>query len=222
MAPLAGLSSMATRALLAELATAWPGQARMEWTGGVDAARRVRAGEALDIVVLADAVMRRLAAEGFVIPDSLTGLAISSIAVAVRQDAPLPELANAAALQRTLQNAGRVGYSTGPSGDHIVRLVDSWGLRDTITLVQAPPAIPVGQLLAENAVDLALQQRSELLGLPGIVIAGELPAEAACDTQFTAGVLASSAQPAEAARFIAYLATPDTAAVKQRHGMRQP
>ena len=51
---LTGISSMATRAVLAELCRAAEGagmRARFESVGGVDAARRVRAGEAFDLVV---------------------------------------------------------------------------------------------------------------------------------------------------------------------------
>ena len=43
--PLTGISSMATRALLAELAAGYRSPVSIESVGGVDAARRVAAGE---------------------------------------------------------------------------------------------------------------------------------------------------------------------------------
>ena len=50
---LKGISSMATRQLLAELAIAWQAQdgepVEIESAGGVDAARRVQDGEAFDV-----------------------------------------------------------------------------------------------------------------------------------------------------------------------------
>ena len=170
------LSSMAVRGLLAELAV---GRATLEAIGGVDAARRVRAGEIFDVVVLADGPMRALEADGFLLPGSLVPIAVSVIAIAVRTGDAWPDLADAAAVRRAIQAAGRVGYSTGPSGDHLLRLLDQWDLRHALgdRLVQAPPGMPVGRLLADGAIDLAVQQTSELMGVPGITVVGPLPPE---------------------------------------------
>ena len=64
-----GISSMATRAVLAQLLSDYNALsgvvAQIEAVGGVDAAKRVQAGEAFDVVVLAsDAIERLLALEG--------------------------------------------------------------------------------------------------------------------------------------------------------------
>ena len=66
-AALTVISSMATRKLLAELLASLPGvPATVESVGGVDAARRVAAGEAFDAVVLgADAIDRLMAENGY-------------------------------------------------------------------------------------------------------------------------------------------------------------
>ena len=64
--PLRGISSMATRQVLADLAIAWQaagGQpVTIESVGGVDAAQRVQAGEALDVVLLASDAIDKLIA----------------------------------------------------------------------------------------------------------------------------------------------------------------
>ena len=119
---MAVLGSMATRGLLAELAAAHGAGAAVEGSGGVDVARRVRGGEAVDVVVLAAGAMRALEAEGCVVPGSLAGIAVSGIAVAVRTGTPPPDLGDPDAFRRALLAAGRTGYSTGPSGDHLLRL----------------------------------------------------------------------------------------------------
>ncbi|WP_249136992.1 substrate-binding domain-containing protein [Bradyrhizobium tropiciagri] len=86
-ATVTGISSMATRQILTELGSAFQnntGQTiSIESVGGVDAARRVRAGEAFDIVALADDAMRQLAADGLLKPESCTGFARSAMAVAI-------------------------------------------------------------------------------------------------------------------------------------------
>ena len=215
------LGSMATRGLLAELAAAWDGQADLEATGGVDAARRVREGEVVDVVVLADGAMRKLEADGILLRDSLARIVVSAIAVAVRDGDPLPGLADANAVQRAVLAAGRTGYSTGPSGDHLLRLLAAWGIRDALgdRLVQAPPGVPVGRLLADGAVDLAFQQRSELMSLPGVTVVGPLPSDAQAETVFIAGIAKTAANAEAARRFIAFIASAEAAETKRRHGM---
>ena len=215
------LSSMATRGLLAELAAAWGGHATVEAVGGVDAARRVRDGEPVDVVLLAGPAMRKLDGEGHLVPGSLVGIARSALAVAVRTGDPAPDLTDAAAVRRTLQTAGRVGYSTGPSGDHLLLLLSRWGMREALSkhLVRAPPGTPVGRLLAEGTVDIAIQQHSELMDLPGVSVAGPLPPEIAVHTVFTAGIARTSVRPDAARRFIAFLASAATNDTKHRHGM---
>jgi molybdate transport system substrate-binding protein len=155
------------------------------------------------------------------VPGSLAGFAVSSIAAAVRAGDAVPDLSDAAAVKRAVLAAGRVGYSTGPSGDHLLGLLDKWAVRAELAdrLIQAPPGVPVGRMLAEGAVDLAVQQRSELMGVPGIVIAGDLPADAQSKTLFTAGITRTSARPGIARDFIAFLAAADMADVKRRHGL---
>lgn len=215
------LSSMATKGLLTELAAAYGGRAEVEAAGGVDAARRVRGGEAVDVVVLAGGAMRTLEAEGHVVPGSLCGIAVSEMGVAVREGEARPDLSDADGVRRAVLEAGRTGYSTGPSGDHLLRLLAEWGIRNALgsRLVQVPPGVPVGRLLAEGAVDLAFQQCSELTGLAGVTVAGPLPPSIGLKTVFTAGI-AHVAPHREAARaFISFLASPATAEAKRRHGM---
>ena len=215
---------MATRSLLAELAAAWDGAAKLEAAGGVDAARRVRGGEVVDVVVLAEGAMRKLLADDVLLPGSLVGIAVSPIAGAVRDGAALPDLGDVAAVKRAVLTAGRTGYSTGPSGDHLLRLLREWGIRDALgeRLVQAPPGVPVGRLLVDGVVDLAFQQRSELMGVAGISVAGPLPPGAQLETVFTAGVARTAHNPHAARCFISVIAGAEAAQAKRRHGMEPP
>ncbi|HMZ02021.1 MAG TPA: substrate-binding domain-containing protein, partial [Burkholderiaceae bacterium] len=69
-----GISSMATRALLDELATAYSAETgvpvAIESVGGVDAARRVQEGEPFDVVILSAEAIDKLIAAGRVLPGS--------------------------------------------------------------------------------------------------------------------------------------------------------
>ena len=96
------ISSMATRSLLAELAADCAREtgvrASITAVGGVDAARRVAAGEPFDVVVLASDAIDRLIAAGHLPAGSRVDLVRSPVAVAVQAGAPVPDITNAAAL----------------------------------------------------------------------------------------------------------------------------
>lgn len=225
VAPLAGISSMATRALLAELADACheaQGRAvRFESVGGVDAAKRVAAGEAFDLVVLAADAIDKLIAGGQVRAGSRTDLVHSGVAIAVRAGAPRPDIGSEDALKRAVLAARTIGYSTGPSGVALGRLFERWGIAGTIAgrIVTAPPGVPVGSLVAKGEVELGFQQRSELMNLDGIAVIGPMPREIEIVTTFSGGVCTASTQPDAARAVLDFLASPATDDTKRRHGM---
>lgn len=219
------ISSMATRLLLAEQAGAYRlrrGVAvELEAVGGVDAARRVEAGEAFDVVVLADNVIMRLAEAGYVVRESVVPLVRSEIAVAVREGAPCPAIDSESALRSAVLSARAIGYSTGPSGVHLLKVFEGWGIMNQIgdRIVQAPPGVPVGKLIADGQVEIGFQQLSELISLKGIQVLGRAPAPAQITTVFSGAVGSRSAHRDQAAELLGFLAHPEHAELKRRHGM---
>ncbi len=222
---LKGISSKATQAVLAELAArhaARSGQAvAIESVGGVDAARRVAAGEAFDVVMLAAEAIDTLVAQGHLRTGSRVDLARSPVAAAVRAGAPLPRWDSVEALREALQAAPSIGYSTGPSGVHLQRLFARWGLAEALAAktVQAPPGVPVGRLVAEGQVALGFQQLSELIALPGLALLGPLPGEAAHLTTFSAGTGISTERADAVAALLHFFTSAEAAAVWRAHGM---
>ena len=223
--PITGISSMATRSLLAELTRAYEQHSgrvvAIESVGGVDAARRVQAGEAFDVVVLAADAIDKLVAAGRVLAGSKVDLVHSGVAVAVRAGAPRPDIGSEDALKSAVLGAGSIGYSTGPSGVQLMKLFERWGIADEIArrTVQAPPGVPVGRLVAEGQVELGFQQLSELMNLPGIEVLGPLPDDIQITTTFSAAVSAACARPDAARALLAFMAAPAMDAIKRRNGM---
>ncbi|KVQ00829.1 molybdenum ABC transporter substrate-binding protein [Burkholderia ubonensis] len=221
----AGISSMATRPVLARLAAAYERdtgtRVAITSVGGVDAVRRVRGGEPFDVVVLASDAIEQLATDGHVERGSRVDFARSGIAVAVASGAPRPDIGTEAALRDAILGAARIGYSTGPSGTHLMRLFARWGIVDAIAprIVQAPPGVPVGALIASGDVELGFQQMSELMHVPGVAIVGALPDAVQAVTVFAAAVLAVTHDRVAAGRFLAYLASQEAAHIKREHGM---
>lgn len=223
--PLTLISSMATRQVLSELlglqAAAGGPAVRIESVGGVDAARRVRAGEVFDIVALASDAIDALIADGHLLPGSRTDLVRSGVAVAVQKGAPRPDVGSQAALRAAVMAAASIGYSTGPSGVQLKRLFERWGIADEIAprLVQAPAGVPVGSMVADGTVALGFQQLSELLGLQGIEILGPLPEAVQIVTVFSAGLGLRSTRTEPARAVLQALTAPGAAEVIRRHGM---
>lgn len=220
-----GISSMATRLVLAELAGAWRAHSGVdvafESVGGVDAAKRVQAGEALDLAVVDADALEKLAATGRVVAGSQAALVRSGVAIAVRAGAPRPDVSTEEALQRAVLAARTIGHSTGPSGTALLRLFERWGLLDALRprIVQAPPGVPVGKLVADGQVELGFQQYSEMMNVPGIDVLGPMPPGCGIVSVFSAGLCAASTQPEAVRALIDFMHSPAADDAKRRHGM---
>ena len=224
---------MATKQLLADLIDLYqytrhqtsPGlqaqQITLESVGGVDAAKRVQAGEVFDIVVLASNAMEQLIAAGKIVAGSQVDIVNSGVAVAVQTGSPHPDISSEAAVKHAVVSAPTVGYSTGPSGVQLAKLFERWGIEAQIQnrIVTAPPGVPVGSLVAKGEVALGFQQLSELVNQPGIDVLGPLPPAIQITTTFSAGLAATSTQPEAVRALLAFFTSPQTVEIKRRNGM---
>ncbi|MDR7094071.1 substrate-binding domain-containing protein [Hydrogenophaga laconesensis] len=220
---------MATRQVLAELGAAFTQRTgcavAIEAVGGVDAARRVAAGEAFDVVILASDAIDRLIAGGHLKAGSRVDLVRSEVAIAVRAGAAVPDVGSEDALKRAVLAARNISYSTGPSGVALAALFERWGIADEVRgrTVQAPPGVPVGTLVARGEVELGFQQLSELIHVDGITLVGGLPRGVEITTYFSAGLPvgldSDSPQGARVRALIEFMASPDAEAAKRRQGM---
>lgn len=216
---------MATREVLRELATRYQEATKQavvtEAAGGVDVAKRVQAGEAVDIVVLASNVIDKLIAEGKLLAGSRVDIVKSGVAVAVRSGAARPDISTEQALKQAVLSAKSLSYSTGPSGTHLEKTFERWGILEQIRsrIVVPPPGVPVGSLVAGGQAELGFQQLSELMNLSGIEVLGPLPPPVQTITIFSGGISVTCSQPDAARAVLAFMGSPDTAAIKQRHGM---
>lgn len=228
------ISSMATKQLLADLVDLYQATQRkanpgahaqeiaVESVGGVDAAKRVQAGEAFDIVALASNAINQLITAGKVVAGSRVDIVNSGVAVAVQTGAAHPDISTETAVKQAVLAAPTLGYSTGPSGVQLAKLFERWGIAAQIQsrIVTAPPGVPVGSLVAKGEVALGFQQLSELVNQPGIDVLGPLPPAIQITTTFSAGLAATSTQPEAVRTLLAFLASPLTADIKRRNGMQ--
>ena len=219
------ISSMATRQILSELFAQYEKQAGvkvvLESVGGVTAAKRVEAGEAFDVVILASNAIAKLMDSGKIVKGSKVDLVKSGVAIAVQKGGRTFAVTNEEAVKQAVLSAKTISYSTGPSGVYLSGLFTRWGIAEQIKdrIVQPAPGIPVGSLVAKGEVELGFQQLSELLHVEGIVILGPLPADIQTLTIFSAGVAGTTKQPEAVANLLQFLSSPDTAKTKIQNGM---
>ncbi len=223
--PIKVMTSLATKEFLVEYLAQYQntsGQAvAYENAGGVEIAKRARAGEAFDVVVLASGVIDALFTEGKLVAGSKLDVVKSSAAIAVPAGVPKPDIGTEEALKRAILAAPSVCYSTGPSGIYLEKLFAQWGIAEAIKakLVVAPPGVPVGSLLASGRAALGFQQLSELIHMAGIEVVGPLPASIQLITTFSAGISPTCTQGEAARKLLGAMASPALAAAKRKHGL---
>lgn len=189
--------------------------------------RRVRAGEAFDLLVMPRPGLIQLSQEGAVIGTSLRPLAKVGIGVAVKTGAPLPAIGSTADFRAALLAARKVAYidpvAGGSSGIYLAQLFERMGIGQQIQpkAVLVPGGL-VAQRLVTGEADLAVHQISEILAVPGATLVGPLPAEIQNYTVYAGGVSAGAGAADGARELLATLAGPQLRAQLAAHGMEAP
>ena len=185
--------------------------------------KRVAAGEAFDLAILTPATIEPLVRAGQITQP--TPVASVGIGVGVKQGAPAPDLSSVAAFKAALLAARKVAIidpaSGGTSGIYLAKLFETWGIAE-----QMKPKLVLSQggltaeIVARGEADIALQQASEILGVPGVILAGPVPAEVQSVTVYVAGLGAAPSEPARA--LLAALTDAAARAVLVQRGMAPP
>ncbi len=193
--------------------------------------KRIEAGENVDVVMINRSGVESLAKAGKVITVSVTNLAASNAAVAVRKGAPKADISSPEAFKRLLLSAKSIARPSpavgGSSGDHIPKVLERLGIADEVaaksvissTVRPGPIADSPGYAVANGRAEPALHQLQELLVVPGIEILGPFPDELQ-ETFLFQGAITSSAKEREAGKaLINFLRTPDAKVVIKAKGL---
>lgn len=182
---------------------------------------RIAAGERADVVVVIAEAMDSLVAQGAVEPASRAELARSMLGLAVAPGAPHPDVGSLEAFTRALLEARSVAYSRGgASGIYFRSLIDRLGIAEAINAKAT--TIPAGftaEKLLTGEADLAVQQVSELMVVPGVEIIGRFPDAVQEVSAFSAARMPGGAGAADAGRLLAHLAAPRFAAAYRASGV---
>jgi molybdate transport system substrate-binding protein len=183
--------------------------------------KRLRDGEAADLVILTREGLDEVIGEGRVVASSAVDLARSYVGIAVRAGRPHPDIGNESALRRTLREARCVAYSRlGASDILFARLIEQLGIAAEVNAkaIVIQQGLTAERLVTDEA-DLAIQQISELKQVGGIEIVGPIPHELQTPSVFSAGRMAMARNPAAADALLGYLASSEVAPVLRQSGL---
>ncbi|MBR0701173.1 substrate-binding domain-containing protein [Bradyrhizobium diazoefficiens] len=183
--------------------------------------KRLRDGEAADLVILTREGLDEVIAEGRVLAGGAADLARSYVGIAVRAGQAHPDIASEAALRKTLLAARSVAYSRlGASGVYFAQLILRMGIAAEIN---AKATIVEQGFTAERLVsgeaDLAVQQISELKQVEGIEVVGPIPHDLQTPAVFSAGRVANARHADAAGRLLRYLASPEVVPILRQSGL---
>jgi molybdate transport system substrate-binding protein len=185
--------------------------------------KRVRAGEACDVVILTREGLDELLTEGAVVAASSNDLARSYVGVAVKAGSPHPDIATEAALRKTLLGARAVAYSkVGASGIYFAQLIERLGIAAEINARAIVASGFTAERLISGEADLAVQQISELKLVDGNEVVGPIPLALQTAAVFSAGRMATTKRIAPSDRLLKYLASPDVLPLLRESGLEQP
>src|SRR3954465_12479558 len=183
--------------------------------------KRLRDGEAADLVILTREGLDEMIGEGRVVSGNAANLARSFVGNVVGAGQAQPDIPPGCALRDTLLAARSVAYSRlGASGVYFAQLVVRMGIAAQIN---AKATIVEQGFTAERLVtgeaDLAVQQISELKQVEGIEVVGPVPHDLQTPAVFSAGRMANAKHAEAADRLLRYLASPEVIPVLRQSGL---
>lgn len=169
----------------------------------------IEGGAYFDVAILASAAMDDLAKKGKVIADTCAEVGKSGAGVAIREGARRPDLSSSEAFRRTLLSAKSVAYvGSSATAGNLRDIFKRLGIaREMKAKSKLLAGVLTAEAVAKGEAELGLTQISEIVDVPGAMLAGPFPPELQVYTVFTAAVSAVASDPAAARAFVQHLAS---------------
>jgi molybdate transport system substrate-binding protein len=176
--------------------------------------QKLSAGENADVLIVTAPIFDDLARQGILLAASRSDIARVGVGVAVRQGAPQPDISSTEKFKQAMLAAQSVVYMDpgkgATSGVHVAGVFNRLGIADALKpKTRLWPDGAAAEAVAKGESEIAVQQISELLPVPGVVVVGALPKDLQMVSVYAAGVTSRSAQPEAARAFVAFLARPE-------------
>jgi len=185
----------------------------IDWRPTAAIMKSIESGDRADVMIGIDNSMDILVERGIVQAATRAMLADSILGVGVKGGAQRPDVSTVEAFKRTMVEARGVAYSkAGASGIYFANLIQRLGIADAVNARAV--VIPMGftaEKVASGETELAIQQISELMTVPGIDVVGPFPPELQTVTRFDAAIFTDAKNAAGAAALMAALTSPAAA-----------
>jgi molybdate transport system substrate-binding protein len=178
--------------------------------------QRMQGNPAFDVVIAPPAVLGDFAAASQ-LAETRANVGRVGMGVAVRADAPLPDISSADALKRSILDAESLVFNRASTGLYFESLLKKMGIDAQVeskTTRYADGAAVMEHVLKGSgpgaAREIGFGAMTEILlyESKGLKLVGPVPDEVQNFTAYTAAPLAWSTQPALAQQFVAFLAGP--------------
>jgi molybdate transport system substrate-binding protein len=173
---------------------------------------KIEAGESADLAILIPPTLEKLAKAGV-----LAGrfdLGRVGIAVAIKEGAKSPDFSTPQAFRQMLLDARSIALTDpgvgGTAGIYLAGLLERLGIAEAIRskVKWQKNGFFSAQAVANGEAELGMTQKSEIVAIKGVAIAGPLPEPLQSVTTYCAGIFTASKAQDKACAFIEKLQSP--------------
>lgn len=181
----------------------------------------VKGGAQADLVVTTRPLIDDLVTAGKLQAGRAVSFVRSGAGVAVRAGAPKPDISTPEAFKKALLAAKTVGISKGPSGVHMMGVLERLGIAEQIKAkaVVTEFGQRVGVQIANGTAEIGIQQITELLATPGIDLVGPLPAALQADIVYAIAPTVAVREPAAADALVEFLTSAEILPIVRKMGL---
>jgi molybdate transport system substrate-binding protein len=179
-----------------------------------------------DVVIATTEGLDDFQKQGHIAAQGRIALGSTGVGVAVKSDAPSPDISTVDAFRKALLDAKSLVYvdpTKGTSGKHFAQVLQQLGIADAVkaksTLLDGGYVVePVGK----GQIEMGVHQITEILPVPGVKLVGPLPAALQKNSVYVGAIGARAQSPAEAAQLLQFLSANDARGVFAAKGFTAP
>ncbi len=191
-------------------------------TGGGGMARRLKAGEQMDVIVMTRDDIDTQAKAGLIKPDSVVTFARDGMGVGVLKGAPKPDISTPEKFRAALLSAKAVGIQDPDPAHHsgviVHEMLTKLGVADEVEKKAVIITDPASALVAGKA-DFSIWSLPELMTQTKLDVVGPVPADLGGYTVEAVGILTSAQDSADAQAFIQFISSSDGGAAWSKTGL---
>lgn len=184
--------------------------------------KQIDAGEVFDVVLIFPDVVDDLIKQRKVAVGSRLDIARAGLGLAVRKGAAKPDIQTTDAFKRALLTSASIAYAAqGPSGSHLIGLLERLGIAQEVTPKLKPMgsgSLVVGPV-ARGEVEIGIVSIPFILAEPGAELAGPLPRELQHYVHYSSGIASAAQDPNAARAFVGFFKQAGPIEILRSHGL---